>query len=128
MNARRINFSFAISQKNLFALIVLMAIGWIWLLWGFTTKRVEFRENPPADPQRIQAARQLIDPNNDQAGSLVRLDGVARNMAQNIIDYRSVKATSTQPAFEKLSDMKNIKGIGPMTIIRFEGKTTLPEK
>lgn len=60
-----------------------------------------------------------INPNTASAGSLMRLSGIGPARAADIIEYRQQFAGASA-AFEKASDMENIKGIGEKTVKKIE--------
>ena len=64
---------------------------------------------------KIDSARDMIDPNTSSLPSLCRIPGIGPAIARKIITYRE-----THGPFQTIDDMKNVKGIGPATIIRIE--------
>ena len=68
---------------------------------------------------RIQAAKleSRINPNDAAIGSLVRLPGIGLSKATAIIAYRQERRTDdpARAPFENISDMQNVRGIGPKT-------------
>lgn len=68
-----------------------------------------------------------INPNTASMGSLVRLPGIGRARALDIIHYRQVNA-QFETVFESADDLQAIRGIGPKTAeklapwLTFEGQ------
>jgi competence ComEA-like helix-hairpin-helix protein len=58
---------------------------------------------------------EMINPNTAPLGSLVRLDGIGKARALDIIHYRQ-----NHPAFKTAEDMENISGIGPKTAAKLK--------
>ena len=57
---------------------------------------------------------QRINPNSDSMASLVRLPGIGKARAMDIIYYRR-QQQQNGPAFGSTQDLQNIRGIGPKT-------------
>ncbi|MHC4881277.1 MAG: ComEA family DNA-binding protein [Planctomycetota bacterium] len=62
----------------------------------------------------LNAAAERINPNTASVASLVRLPGIGRARALDIVHYRDHQQQDG-PAFGLPQDMENIKGIGPKT-------------
>jgi hypothetical protein len=62
----------------------------------------------------LNAAAERINPNTASVASLVRLPGVGRARAMDIVHYRDHHQQDGS-AFGLPQDMENIKGIGPKT-------------
>jgi competence protein ComEA len=62
----------------------------------------------------LNAAAERINPNTASIASLVRLPGIGRARAMDIVYYRQHQQQDG-PAFGSPQDMENIKGIGPKT-------------
>lgn len=62
----------------------------------------------------LDVTPERINPNTASIGSLVRLDGIGRARALDIIHYRD-HHQQDGPAFALPQDMEHIKGIGPKT-------------
>ena len=73
-----------------------------------------------------------INPNTATMGSIVRLPGIGPSRAYAIIQYRQ-EFIGDGPAFTRVNDLENIKGIGPKTaqklepFLIFDNKTELPQ-
>lgn len=67
-------------------------------------------QNPP-----IQAAPERINPNTAPVASLVRLPGIGKARALDIVHFRK-SSDSQELAFRTTQDMERIKGIGPKTV------------
>jgi competence ComEA-like helix-hairpin-helix protein len=63
----------------------------------------------------LAAIPERINPNTAPIGSLVRLEGIGRARAMDIIHYRQTHQHNG-PAFESAEDLENISGIGPKTV------------
>ncbi len=62
----------------------------------------------------LTAAPERINPNTASMASLVRLPGIGKARALDMIQYRQETANG-DPVFQTLGDMEKIKGIGPKT-------------
>lgn len=62
----------------------------------------------------LRTESELINPNTAPVGSLVRLPGIGKARALDIIHFRQVN-NNLNPAFKTAQDMEQIKGIGPKT-------------
>ncbi len=60
-----------------------------------------------------------INPNTAPLGSLVRLEGIGRARALDIIHYRQANA-QFETVFESAGDLEAIRGIGPKTAEKLE--------
>ncbi|HOK96963.1 MAG TPA: helix-hairpin-helix domain-containing protein, partial [Anaerohalosphaeraceae bacterium] len=60
----------------------------------------------------LEARPERINPNTASLASLVRLPGIGKARALDLIAYRSAQP---QPAFRSANDLEAIKGIGPKT-------------
>ena len=56
-----------------------------------------------------------IDINSAPEASLMRLSGIGRSRAGQIVSYREANGEANSPAFRNLDDVQKIKGIGPKT-------------
>lgn len=68
-----------------------------------------------------------INPNTASVASLVRLPGIGKARALDIIHYRQTHA-SDEPVFKTASDLEAIKGIGPKTAEKLAPWLTFDEK
>ena len=68
-----------------------------------------------------------INPNTAPLGSLVRLDGIGRARALDILHYRQVNA-EFETVFESAGDLQAIHGIGPKTAEKLEPWLTFEEQ
>lgn len=73
------------------------------------------------------AQPERINPNTAPLASLVRLPGIGKARALDILHYRDDKA-KTQPAFQTPQDMENIRGIGPKTVQNIQPYLTFEQK
>jgi DNA uptake protein ComE-like DNA-binding protein len=62
----------------------------------------------------LNAAAERINPNTASVASLVRLPGIGRARALDIVHYRDNQHTE-KVVFSSPQDLENIKGIGPKT-------------
>lgn len=64
----------------------------------------------------LVAAPERINPNTALLASLVRLPGIGKARAMDMIHYRNRMTNAAgEPAFQTARDMEKIKGIGPKT-------------
>src|SRR5690606_5447428 len=85
----------------------------------FSAIRLIYRPTFVADPQPERPAgfdelQDRIDPNTADAATLSALPSIGPKRAEQIIAHREAwsAAHNGEPAFQKLSDLKRIKGIG----------------
>ncbi len=64
-------------------------------------------------------AAERVNPNTAPAASLMRLPGIGRVRATDIVDFRQNRG-SEQPVFQRADDLQQIRGIGPVTAGRVE--------
>jgi competence ComEA-like helix-hairpin-helix protein len=57
-----------------------------------------------------------INPNTAPMGSLIRLEGIGRVRANQIIQYRQRYGSETGPVFMRPEDLEKVHGIGPKTV------------
>jgi len=88
-----------------FALLGLMVIL-VSMYWTY--------QQPP-----LEASRQRINPNTASMASLVRLPGIGKARAMDIIHYRQNQKPD-EPVFLSARDLENIRGIGPKTAAALE--------
>ena len=70
-------------------------------------------------PPLLEASPQRINPNTASMASLVRLPGIGKARAMDIIHYRQNKKPD-EPVFISAHDLENIRGIGPKTAAALE--------
>ena len=70
-------------------------------------------------PPLLEASPQRINPNTASMASLVRLPGIGKARAMDIIHYRQNQKPD-EPVFLSAHDLENIRGIGPKTAAAFE--------
>lgn len=88
-----------------FALLGLMVIL-VSMYWTY--------QQPP-----LEASPQRINPNTASMASLVRLPGIGKARAMDIIHYRQ-NHKPDEPVFLSARDLENIRGIGPKTAAALE--------
>ncbi|NLK41188.1 MAG: helix-hairpin-helix domain-containing protein, partial [Planctomycetes bacterium] len=59
-------------------------------------------------------AAERINPNTAPTASLMRLPGIGRTRAMDIVEFRQSRPTG-QPVFRNAADLQQIRGIGPVT-------------
>ena len=67
----------------------------------------------------LETTPQRINPNTASIASLVRLPGIGKARAMDIIHYRQNQKPD-QPVFLSAHDLENIRGIGPKTAAALE--------
>jgi len=67
----------------------------------------------------LEASPLRINPNTATMASLVRLPGVGKARAMDIIHYRQTQKLN-EPVFLSACDLENIRGIGPKTAAALE--------
>lgn len=67
----------------------------------------------------LEASPQRINPNTASMASLVRLPGIGKARAMDIIHYRQ-NHKPDEPVFLSARDLENIRGIGPKTAAALE--------
>ena len=70
-------------------------------------------------PPLLEASPQRINPNTASMASLVRLPGIGKARAMDIIHYRQNQKLD-EPVFLSAHDLENIRGIGPKTAAALE--------
>jgi hypothetical protein len=88
-----------------FALLGLMVLL-VSMYWTY--------QQPP-----LEASPQRINPNTASMASLVRLPGIGKARAMDIIHYRQNQKPD-EPVFLSARDLENIRGIGPKTAAALE--------
>ena len=68
-------------------------------------------------PDRVESARQKINPNTASGASLQRLPGIGPTRANGIIEYR--RQHWDRP-FRSAADLEAVEGIGPGTVERIK--------
>jgi len=112
------------TRADLAAVMFLLLVGAIWLGWESGRPRIEFTGQPPAETQRVRAARDRIDPNTASAASMLRLRGIGPARAGAIIEYRDSHGPNV---FRTVDDLAEINGIGPGTIHGIAPDLSLPK-
>ena len=67
----------------------------------------------------LEASPQRINPNTASIASLVRLPGIGKARAMDIIHYRQNQKPD-EPVFLSARDLQAIRGIGPKTVAALE--------
>jgi competence ComEA-like helix-hairpin-helix protein len=107
---------------NVAAIAVLCAVGWAGLVWHAVGRRAWEPTAAPADPDRVAAARETIDPNTASLASLRRLPGIGPALAERIVEFRAGKGRP----FRTPEDLAQIERIGPATVERLRQHLALP--
>jgi DNA uptake protein ComE-like DNA-binding protein len=66
-----------------------------------------------SDAPPLRARPERINPNTASVASLMRLPGIGRARAIDIVHFRA--GVETRPAFQSPADLQAVKGIGPKT-------------
>lgn len=89
------------------------------------SKRLALPDTLPVWDDRVNAARQRIDPNTAGIASLRRLPQIGMVRAEAIVEYR--RNSTTRP-FVVAEDLTKVTGIGPGIIHRIQQDMDLPAK
>jgi DNA uptake protein ComE-like DNA-binding protein len=107
---------------NVAAVAALCAGAWAGLAWHAVGRRAWEPTAAPADPDRVAAARETIDPNTASLASLRRLPGIGPALGQRIVEFRAGK----DRPFRTPGDLARIERIGPATVERLRQHLALP--
>ena len=88
--------------------LVVMVVGMLGLAI-VSTRLFELHQNP-----YLNVTPERINPNTASIASLVRLDGIGRARAMDIIHFRQTHRQDG-PVFQTAHDLEHIRGIGPKT-------------
>lgn len=83
----------------------------------------------PARPSRYDELADRIDPNTADVPSLAALPTLGNKRAETIVAFRDAHARKRpgEPAFKRLEDLAQIKGIGPATLDALQSFLVFPE-
>ncbi len=109
---RRQRYEFSWSRRDLAALIVLASVAAGVAILATRNRSAHPYDRPPS-PQREAALGERVNPNTAPLASLMRLPGVGRALAEEIIRYRTARGPD---AFRTPEDLSRVKGIGERTI------------
>ena len=98
-----------ISAASLAGLIILVIIGFIH------APRTPHASTIAIHSNRINAAREYIDPNTASLPSLCRLPGIGPVIAGKIVEYRDMYGP-----FRSEKDLLYVHGFGPATLMKVE--------
>ena len=102
---------------------MILLVATVWLARESCRPKIGFTDQPLAQPERIAAAVDRIDPNSATEASLIRLYRIGPARAGSIIQYRNQHGPE---AFKTAGDLTRIKGIGPATVSTIASELSLP--
>ncbi len=91
------------------ALLMLAAVSLVY------PSRIPHPGTVPETSRKIDAAREMIDPNTASVPSLCRLPGIGPVTANKIVACRRAHGS-----YATLDDLRKVRGIGPVTILKIE--------
>ena len=113
------------TPQDLAALLLLCAVLAAATVWRSNEQTVFAEGTPPADPARVEAAAEKINPNDATIASLRRLPGIGPRLAAAIVAHRG--AHRAEP-FRHAEDLAAAKGIGSRTAQRLAPWLSLPRR
>jgi DNA uptake protein ComE-like DNA-binding protein len=90
---------------------VITAAFWVGAMIAMCSGLTALR---PARCTTEPVAAERINPNTAPTASLMRLPGIGRTRAMDIVEFRQSRPTG-QPVFRNAADLQQIRGIGPVT-------------
>jgi len=110
-------------RTDLAAIMFLCLCAAIWIGIQLPRPRITFADNPPADKQRVQIARERINPNTASVTSMLRLYKIGPARAKAIVEYRSSHGPNP---FKTADDLTKVHGIGSGIVNGIAGEFSLP--
>lgn len=107
------SWDFRWNRRDLAAMAGLCVLAAALLAARAAAGRAQLGETMAVFPDRMELARERIDPNTAPAASLRRLGGIGPAMAARIVEYR--KQHPDTP-FRSADDLQAVSGIGPRTV------------
>jgi competence ComEA-like helix-hairpin-helix protein len=121
---RQQRYDFSWSRRDLAALLVLTSVTAGVAILATRGREPHPYDRPPA-PQQQAAMGELVNPNTARVASLMRLPGVGRALAEEIVRYR---ADHGPDAFATPEDLARVKGIGEGTVEKMRPLLDLPPR
>ena len=112
------------TRADLAAMMSILLLAAVWLGWESAKSRIEFADQPLANSLRVRDATDRIDPNTASLASMLRLRGIGRVKAGDIIEYRNSHGPN---AFRTIGDLMQIHGIKEGTIHNIATDLSLPK-
>ena len=106
------------TRANIIACTALALLVLALVLWQWHARGHYIGVDVPVEHELIAQATAAIDPNTASAAELMSLPNIGPSLAERIVDYRRQYLAAHSPkavAFTSLSDLQNVKGIGPKT-------------
>ena len=104
----------------------LLAIAFVVVLLLRYARPVMLAEPITVEPALVSQVDQRLDPNVAEWAELAALPEIGETIAKRIVEARQPHEGTGLPAFTKLADLDEIKGIGPKTLERLAPHLRFP--
>ena len=104
------------TRANIIACTALALLVLALVLWQWSARGHYIGVDIPVEGELVEQATAAINPNTASAAELMSLPNVGPGLAEKIVNYREGYLSTHGPealAFTSLSDLQNVKGIGP---------------
>ncbi|NIA07098.1 MAG: hypothetical protein GWP14_05605 [Actinobacteria bacterium] len=112
------DLSWGWTRANIIACTALALLVLVLIIWQWSGRRHYIGVDIPVEQRLVQRAEATIDPNTASAAELMTMPRIGPGLAERIVAYRREYKAQHSPeavAFTSLSDLQNVKGIGPKT-------------
>ena len=116
-------YDFGLRRRETSAMILLCLLSASAMAASSLQRNCWLGSNAPIETSRVESASEKINPNTATFASLRRLPQIGEVKARAIITYRSSRR---EPAFTSLSDLDNVRGIGPGILSQISPHLELP--